>query len=44
MPAVEDEDIVREQPTAGEVETLEAGSKEAEELAKVGGWKLRSEE
>ena len=42
--AIEDEEIVREQPGGGEVETLEAGSKEAEELAKVGGWKLRSDE
>ena len=37
------EDIVRETPVEGEVETIEAGSKEAEELAKVGGWKLRSD-
>jgi transcription antitermination protein NusB len=42
-PVVEEvEEIIRETPT-GEVETIEAGSKEAEELAKVGGWKLRSE-
>jgi len=44
VPVVEDEEIVREQPVAGEVETIEAGSKEAEELAKVGGWKLRAED
>jgi len=43
VPVVEDEEIVRESGSATEVETLEAGSKEAEDLAKVGGWKLRSE-
>ena len=42
-PVIEDEDIVREQPAEAQVETIEAGSKEAEELAKVGGWKLRSD-
>jgi N utilization substance protein B len=43
MPVIEDEEIVRDAPADAQVETIEAGSKEAEELAKVGGWKLRSE-
>lgn len=43
-PVVEEpEGIVRETPQ-GEVETLEADSEEAARLAKVGGWKLRTDE
>ena len=42
-PAVDEvEEIVRDS-VEGEVETLEADSEEAARLAKVGGWKLRSE-
>ena len=39
----EPEEIVREVPDEPVVETLEAGSDEAKRLAKVGGWKLKSE-
>jgi N utilization substance protein B len=43
VPVVEDEQIVRDTPAESEVETLEAESDEAKRLAKVGGWKLKSE-
>ena len=39
----EPEEIVREVPEEPVVETLEADSDEAKRLAKVGGWKLKSE-
>ncbi|MEA2552302.1 MAG: transcription antitermination protein NusB [Fimbriimonadaceae bacterium] len=40
----EPESVVRDTPVEPEVETLEAGSEEAQRLAKVGGWKLRNED
>lgn len=42
-PETEPEDLVRESEPEPELETLVAGSEEAERLAKVGGWKIRKE-